>query len=197
MGRRPSRAERRRDTRSRLLAAAAQVFARRGLQGASLDEVAEHAGFSKGAVYSNFRSKDDLVLAVLEDCMAAHVQAVAAACGASAEQVPDGGGLAARLSGALAADDELTLVRTELLLHALRNPESRYKLAARQRVLRDTLARALEGATAGSGRAIPAPEVASLVLALADGLALQRMLDPSGVQRRLLDDVVHLLVAGP
>src|SRR5258708_12401897 len=61
-----TRAESRRRTRVHLLEAAAEVFARRGFHGASVEEVAEVAGYTKGAVYSNFTSKDDLFLAVLE-----------------------------------------------------------------------------------------------------------------------------------
>ena len=58
---------RRQLTREYLLQAAAQVFAQRGFHAATLDEVAAAAGFTKGAVYSNFKNKDDLFLALLED----------------------------------------------------------------------------------------------------------------------------------
>ncbi len=64
-----TRAESRERTRTQLLAAAEEVFAARGFHGASLDEVAEAAGFSKGAVYSNFGSKDELFVAVLRKRM--------------------------------------------------------------------------------------------------------------------------------
>ncbi|HEY7948981.1 MAG TPA: helix-turn-helix domain-containing protein, partial [Acidimicrobiales bacterium] len=57
---------RRQQTRDHLLAAAAQVFAERGFHGTSLDEVAAVAGFSKGAVYSNFKNKEDLFLALFK-----------------------------------------------------------------------------------------------------------------------------------
>src|SRR5271165_5975415 len=57
---------RRQQTREHLLAAAAEVFGQRGFHGASLDEVAAVAGFTKGAVYSNFKNKEDLFLALLE-----------------------------------------------------------------------------------------------------------------------------------
>jgi len=57
----PSREEKKALTRARLLDAAATVFARRGFAAASLDEVAEEAGLTKGAVYSNFESKDELI----------------------------------------------------------------------------------------------------------------------------------------
>src|SRR5207245_4689071 len=54
-------------THQHLLEASAMVFARDGFQGSSLDEIAATAGFTKGAVYSNFKSKDDLFLAVLDE----------------------------------------------------------------------------------------------------------------------------------
>ena len=57
---------RRQQTREHLLAAAAEVFAERGFHGASLDEVAAVAGFTKGAVYSNFKNKEDLFLALFQ-----------------------------------------------------------------------------------------------------------------------------------
>src|SRR5580765_6777154 len=64
----PLTPERRRAmTREHLLDAAAIVFARDGYHGASLDDVAAAAGFTKGAVYSNFKNKEDLFLALLED----------------------------------------------------------------------------------------------------------------------------------
>jgi AcrR family transcriptional regulator len=59
--------ERRRElTRTALVEAAAEVFARRGFDGASLEEIAEAAGFTRGAIYSNFGNKEDLLLAVVD-----------------------------------------------------------------------------------------------------------------------------------
>ena len=69
-----TRAESHARTRQALLDAAAQVFANRGFGGASLDEIAEVAGYTKGAVYSNFGSKDELFLAVLQDRMRRQVE---------------------------------------------------------------------------------------------------------------------------
>ena len=62
-----TREEKKARTRAQLIDAAATVFARRGFVAASLDEVAEEAGLTKGAVYSNFDSKDDLFQAVMDD----------------------------------------------------------------------------------------------------------------------------------
>ena len=60
------RQERREQTRSELVGAARSVFLRRGFHAASLDEIAAEAGFTKGAVYSNFAGKEDLFFAVYE-----------------------------------------------------------------------------------------------------------------------------------
>lgn len=57
---------RRQGTRARLLEAAAEVFADQGLQGASVEAICSRAGFSRGAFYSNFESKEQLFLALLE-----------------------------------------------------------------------------------------------------------------------------------
>ncbi len=65
MAQRLTRAARRERTREDLLAAGRDAFLRRGFHGASLDQIADEAGYSKGAVYSNFASKDDLFLAIL------------------------------------------------------------------------------------------------------------------------------------
>src|SRR5215510_13178266 len=66
MAQRLTHAERKEQTRTGLVASARRVFLDRGFHGASLDEIADAAGYSKGAVYSNFAGKDDLFLAVLD-----------------------------------------------------------------------------------------------------------------------------------
>src|SRR6201996_8512282 len=55
------------DTRDKLFEAAARVFEEQGIGGASIDAIAEAAGFTRGAFYSNFASKDELIVAMLED----------------------------------------------------------------------------------------------------------------------------------
>ena len=65
MATRVTRSERKARTRASCSLAARTVFLRRGFHGASLDEIAEEAGYTKGAVYSNFAGKDDLYLALL------------------------------------------------------------------------------------------------------------------------------------
>src|SRR5436190_16256388 len=66
MVKRPTRGERKDQTRAELIAAARLVFLRRGFHSATLEEIAEEAGYTKGAVYSNFGGKDELFLGVLD-----------------------------------------------------------------------------------------------------------------------------------
>src|ERR1700756_1232799 len=76
---RMTREQRRAQTRERLLAAARSVFARSGYHGASVEEVASEAGFSTGALYSNFEGKEDLSLALMEREIDEHAQEITTA----------------------------------------------------------------------------------------------------------------------
>src|SRR5438477_12898315 len=62
-----TRKEKQAHTRSCLMSSAAKVFASRGLEQASIDEVAEDAGYTKGAFYANFKNKEELFLAMLDE----------------------------------------------------------------------------------------------------------------------------------
>ena len=124
----PLTPERRREqTRNHLLAAADQVFAERGFHGASLDEVATVAGFTKGAVYSNFKSKEDLFLALFRARYEQETEALRATLYAS--DVPS----EARLSDFVAlfrdqthvARSNFGLLYQEFWLYAARNPAAR------------------------------------------------------------------------
>src|SRR6478752_2421839 len=85
---RETRAEKQARTRAELLATAARIFARRGYNGASIEEIAEEAGYSHGAVYSNFDGKADLFLAVFEEYMAERARELAATQVDLAEDAP-------------------------------------------------------------------------------------------------------------
>lgn len=195
--RRRSRAQQRAHTRQRLLEAAASVFGQHGYDGASVDQVADGALLTKGAVYSNFASKEELFLAVLEERLATLVDVVGAAdeadTGGRSQRVrPLSAGR--RLADRLENDPTLVALSAEFWLHAMRHPDARYKLAARRRVLRARLAEAIERET---DRAAPPPlapaELASVVIALAEGLAQQRLLDPDAVRPGLLSGALAAL----
>ncbi len=121
---------RRRQTREHLLAAAAEVFAARGFHGATLDEVAAVAGFTKGAVYSNFKNKEDLFLALFKANYDREMDAIRGAL-ADSEVPPE-----ARISEFVAlirdqtaqAGRNFNLLYQEFSLYAARNPAVREEL---------------------------------------------------------------------
>src|SRR5436309_3499556 len=119
--------ERRRElTRAALVEAAAEVFAEKGLQGASLDEIADRAGFTRGAIYSNFGTKEELLLAVLEWYGQRSLEAYVVAS-QEEEWEPSAG--ARTWAEIVHRDPSLALLHVEFRLHALRDPKFRRQLA--------------------------------------------------------------------
>jgi len=178
--RRLSRAERRAQTHEELLEAAARVFARKGYAGASVDDIAEEAGFTVGALYSNFAGKQDLFLAAFErhcDQELAQIQTIMNSPGTLQERLEELGQPFVELTE---AHREWWLLSDELWLYAQRDPDAQARMAGLERKVRaivaDTLLR--EAAPRGSSLPGPAHEVAAAALALWRGLLRQRLLDP-------------------
>src|SRR6476660_904961 len=107
------------------------VFARDGFHGSSLDEVAATAGFTKGAVYSNFKSKDELFLALLDDRIerqfAVASEVLDAGSHELSEQLPRMRELLR--SGAFFWEESWTTLYLEFVVYSRRNPEAAAKLA--------------------------------------------------------------------
>lgn len=170
---------RRADVRARVLDAARAVFAEAGYHGASLDSIAARAGFSKGAVYSNFAGKDDLFLALLEDELDARAEQGAAAAGSADDLAPLGAAvLALATQGAMA-----TIVFAEFRVRAARDPELAARLGALREALTASVAHRLEVEVARRGLAltVPPPEAAATLLALVNGVALEQIGRPEPV----------------
>jgi AcrR family transcriptional regulator len=175
-----TRVEQQEQTRERIVAAAARVFARRGFAASSLDDIAADAGYTKGAVYSNFGSKDDLFLAVLDARYTQWLEQIAAAL--DAEDTPSAGlDAVSRFCSAIDRDREWCLLSVEFSMHAARDRKLRAKLAAHSAAVRGRIATLIETKAAEFGLPLPgsAEDLAAAALALADGLALQRLAQPS------------------
>jgi AcrR family transcriptional regulator len=192
-----TRDESRARTRARLLESAAAVFAQRGFYGASVEEIAERAGFSRGAFYSNFEDKSDLFLALLDDRLERELRAVE-------ETLADEAGpgafldLLRRGGGRRSEPKEWTLLWAEFWLHVMRHPELAPKLAARQQAIRAAVARLVENQCRQLGITLPVPaeELASVLLAVDDGLKLQEDLDPTAVPEDLRVRILIVLLRG-
>lgn len=178
----PLTPERRRQmTRQHLLVAAAQVFSERGFHGASLDEVAARAGFSKGAVYSNFQNKEDLFFAVLEWIYSRAMESLKETLRSSAvpseSRLADFADLIKRPVGPAVAD--WSILYEEFHLYALRNPAARARLAELDRQDVAEVARVIEGERQSLGfRPLEsAADAARIVIALMNGVSMMRSLD--------------------
>ena len=182
--RRLTRQESRAATRAKLIESAAEVFAERGFYGASVEEIAERAGFSRGAFYSNFASREDLFLAVLDTHLDAEVRALSEA---SEREASSPGALLKFLESRAvrrsAEGRQLTLLWSEFWLHVIRHPELAPKLAARQRAGRAAIARVIARQCDQFGFAPPGPpeHMAAVMMAVDDGLVMQEFLDPEAV----------------
>lgn len=181
--RRLTRAESQAQTRAEILEAAAQVFARRGYDGASIAEIAEAAGFSHGAVYSNFADKEDLFLALYERWVAERVVEIDAELDHAASAVEGAQTLVAGWLRRVEADPNAFLLRLEFTARAARDPVLREKLSTRVGAVPLAFAR-LQGPAGAAGPrfTLPAEQVALALQALSLGLALEALANPAAVQ---------------
>jgi AcrR family transcriptional regulator len=198
-GKRKSRAERQARTRAELIATATSVFAQRGYEGASVEEIAERAGYSHGAVYSNFAGKSDLFLAVFEEYMAKRAQELAA----TQEGVDDDAPLEVRARALadqwmerLAADRESFLLHLEFLAGSRREPELAERFGTRSTSLREAIATYIAHYQEEEGVEGPLPpaDLALVLRALGIGLAIEALVSPDAVRDDLYGDFVELLV---
>jgi AcrR family transcriptional regulator len=171
---------RREHTRNVLLDAAEEVFARRGYEGASLEEIAEAAGYSRGTIYKTFGSKEELFLAVGYRLNERFLASFEFATGTDPSSM-DLAAIADHWRQMLPNPQDLAL-GLEFQLYLLRNPEARARVAAQRQHLAEMVASFIEeqAARLGVRWRVPAITVARLVLATVDGLYMAAYLDPSG-----------------
>jgi AcrR family transcriptional regulator len=192
-----TREQSRAKTRERLLAAARSVFARNGFHGASVEEVASEAGFSTGALYSNFEGKEDLFLALMEREIDEHAKEIATAVRERTSISERAAGGARQWMTMIEREPEALLLFMEFWAYGVRDADVRPKVAARFAQMRQVLT----GLIAEGVRdfdlelTIPAEHLAVAIDALADGIARQKLADPDAVPDELMGSVLSLLLA--
>jgi AcrR family transcriptional regulator len=188
-----------RDGRAELLKAASRVFAEKGFRAASVEEIAAKAGFSKGAVYWHFESKDDLFFALLDERLDRPLhQAIE-----QFESAP------AETDMSLRADDvfallveqhrDLVLLEHEYWSLAVRDPRLRARYVKRQAAFRKAYARAIEARLEHRGEPppdVPAEEIATALIGAIQGMALEKLVDPDAVPAHLPSELHALVYAG-
>src|ERR1700755_1608667 len=168
------------DTCEKLFEAAARVFEQHGIGNASIEIIAAAAGFSRGAFYSNFKSKDELIIAMLED----HVEQTIRR---NLDLLAQHNNLAEFINALKTTDktkqDALgrsPLLHMEMILFVARAEKRRPELAKRLRARRKLIADIVETGSRKTGRKGPGdPQwTGAIVLALEDGFRLHRLIDP-------------------
>lgn len=180
----------RRQTQARLLDAALDAFADRGFYGTSVEDLCERAGFTRGAFYSNFSSKDELFVALYQR-QAEHILAtltdIAPVAGDSLEEVLTG------LVAAIPRDRHWYLVNTEFALHAVRNPAAGAAYAKARAEVRASFATRFGEVLDrfGAELAVPIEDLVRWLFAVHDGGLIQSYVDG---RRDLTREVAPLLV---
>ena len=191
---RPKR--RREATVERLLDAALETFAELGFPAASVEDICRRGGFTRGAFYSSFRTKDELFAALFRRESARDLaRAAEQLAGIETEADPVAAAVDRCLS-AFRADRTWTLVLTEYRLHAARS-------AGAAATLREHTTAVLDGITglvddtarrAGVGLTVPADQLARMVVALHDGLVIGSMAGPGPADDDLVRTALLLLL---
>jgi AcrR family transcriptional regulator len=183
------------NTRERLLAAARSAFASSGFHGASVEDIASRAGFSTGALYSNFDGKEDLFLVLMEREIDEHSREIAKAVAERSSVAERATGGADRWMTMIEREPELLLLFMEFWAYGVRDADVRPKVAARFAQVRRLLTRLIEDGVREFDLqlALPAEQLAVAVDALADGIARQKLADPSAVPDDLMGRVLALL----
>jgi AcrR family transcriptional regulator len=168
------------DTRDKLFEAAARVFEQQGIGGVSIEAIAAAAGFSRGAFYSNFKSKDELIIAMIEDHVAQSIRR-------NLDLLARHDNLADYIDALKSMDrsrqDPLArspLLHMEMILFVARAEKRRPELAQRLGARRKLIADIIETASRNSGKNGPLNPAwtGAIVLALEDGFRLHRLIDP-------------------
>ncbi len=186
-----TREESRERTREHLLEAARVAVARNGYDGTSIADITEAAGFSKGAFFSNFESKEALLLELLRRHKEQDITVLGRILG-EAEQDKDTASALDRYLDGLGGDTDWARLDIELQLHAARNPAFAADYDALQSRTRSSLARLIAALFEKVGKRLPTPadDVADLFVALVHGLVLQRARDPGATVKLVFESLM-------
>lgn len=170
---RMTRAERKAQTRDDLLAAAEELFLDQGFHRTSLDQVAAAAGYTKGAVYSNFASKEDLFLGIYERRVELSRESAAAVLEAGGED----GAVELAQRNLTTPDRGWMAVFFEFWAHVLRSPQARDRFLALHRRAQEPLVAHARDRLAAGGE-IDADGWTLATVAMVNGLQLEQLTDP-------------------
>ncbi|ATH94670.1 TetR family transcriptional regulator [Bacillus glycinifermentans] len=197
--RRLNQKERKEETRQMLLHSAVEIFSELGFHGASVEKIAEHAGFSKGAVYSNFKSKEELFLALLEQQMNLHVNNI--------DKIIDQQDSLAHFIEAMHEhfvsvtneNQKWIILNTEFLLHAMRNEPVRSKWSCMIMESVDQISKSVAKLMLKENHnsALSPEEIAWTIFSLENGLAIFNFINEEKVPANLYGKALKDMLLTP
>lgn len=181
--------------RQALLDAARHVFARRGYQAATVEEIAEQAGCSSQDVLATFPDKEEIFLALSEDFALTRVRETAEPLYQDRDLPASARGAADVWMRRVSEDPETLMLNLEFALQAARDPELRERYAQRAAAMRLMIERALERRAKDEGLELPLPveEMALIIRALGIGLGVERLHDPNLGRDELFGEFLTIL----
>ena len=181
-------ADRTRATRRKLLDAAKQIFAQQGFEAARLEDIAAGAGYTRGAFYANFKSKEDIFFALFEEWVGERIESLTSALRTRSNPIEKLAALRTHYAQ-FAADRRLVLISMEFKLFALRHPEAHARLRSRHRRIRASFSELFSEVMGALAKTVPIayPAASACLGAVAQGLLLEHLLDP----KTLSDGDVH------
>ncbi|MGN6373710.1 MAG: TetR/AcrR family transcriptional regulator [Solirubrobacteraceae bacterium] len=167
------------------------------MHGASIDRIAADAGYTKGAFYANFTSKEALFLAMLDERFAAELQRLERSMTGRGEPTEEARQAAEDFLGYVNSDPLWPRLYQEFAAYAAPNAAFREQFAARQRALRSRMAEVFArwAQAFGVEPPIPPSDVAAMTFFMADGFLLDRVLDPR-LDHHLYGTMVEVFLRG-
>ncbi len=169
---------RRARTRAALVSAARLVFARKGFEGASLDEIAATAGYTRGAIYKHFDGKEDLLFAVYDLVNEQALERFSKLFDIGVAQVMDPATIVDTWRDELADDVDLRALDLEFQLYVLRHPEMRARTLAHRRHNRDVVVAFMRAHSTDLETRVPLETLTSILLITADAFSNAAQIDP-------------------
>lgn len=191
-----TRREKQQRTRSMLLRAAERVFSRYGLEAATIDQVAAEAGYTKGAFYANFNSKEELFLVMLDERFARELQRLDQMLAGTDEPLEEAMAAAADFIH-FASDEDWPRLYFQFVAHAVHDDEFREELATRMRAMRARLTELFARWKENSGQEPPIPQenITAMTCFMADGFLIDRIIEPD-LSEELYTTMVGVFLRG-
>lgn len=193
-----TRGEKKAETRAALLDAAGRTFGRRGFYAASVEQVAEEAGYSKGAVYSNFESKEDLFMTLLEERPLAWVSAISTLLADEEQVAPLVMKSGEFMTDLGERDRDWSMLFFDLWTYASRDRKLERRVAGMYEQSRTQAAQMIEAKSKELNLSLPMPaeDIAAAVIALSDGFYLQKVVDTNRFPPDFLGRILLMFFGG-